>query len=28
MTVVAFTACALPAHRAVGVEPATVLRDE
>jgi len=28
MTVVAFAACALPAHRAVGVEPAAVLRDE
>ena len=28
MTVVAFAACALPARRAVGVHPATVLRDE
>ena len=28
MTVVAFAACALQARRAVGVEPATVLRDE
>jgi hypothetical protein len=28
MTVVAFAACALPAHRAVGVQPASVLRDE
>jgi putative ABC transport system permease protein len=28
MTIVAFAACALPAHRAVGVQPACVLRDE
>jgi putative ABC transport system permease protein len=28
LTVVAFAACALPAHRAVGVQPASVLRDE
>jgi putative ABC transport system permease protein len=28
MMVVAFAACALPAHRAVGVQPASVLRDE
>ena len=28
MTVVAFAACALPARRAVGVQPAIVLRDE
>jgi putative ABC transport system permease protein len=28
MTIVAFAACALPAQRAVGVQPASVLRDE
>jgi ABC-type lipoprotein release transport system permease subunit len=28
MTIVAFAACALPAHRTVGVQPACVLRDE